>query len=239
MKKVLLAIAVFSLFSFGIPNETIQRAKQDFAALNKAFSSEKMSVEMIYNFYEYHDSNSPIETKKGVYYKKGNSQYSKIMNTEMLRNDNMTITAQTEDKLLVVSGPMSKTPLISVGPDTLLRICKSIQSFKLPNNQIKYELVFPDNTEVEFKKLELVYESGSYKLNKFVMYFKKQDKVNEDGSLQPITPKVEVLYKNYNKTNVDVLPVFNESNYVTKVSKNKYKCSGKYQDYEIYNQKIN
>jgi hypothetical protein len=222
----------------GIPSGTIKKAKEDFAAINKVFTAEKLSVEMVYNFYEQHNEQMPIETKKGVFYKKGTSDYSKLMETETLHTPDLTITNQIEDKIMVVSDPVSSLSKLVVSQDTILSLCKEIGLTDLPDNSRRYELKFAEGSVIEFKKLELIFEPSTYRLRKVTLFFWEQDKIKENGEREKINPKVEIIYKNYNKVNVDAMNVFSASNYVSKTAPNKYKASGKYASYAIYNQKL-
>lgn len=221
---------------FTVPEATLIKAKDDFAKLNKIFQAEKLSVEMEYKLYEEYNDYTPVETRSGIYFKSGKSDYSKIMDIETLHTRELTVVAMNEEKLITVSGPVSERIGLSVGPDTLLRFCKQILITELPDNARKYELRFDENSSTEFKKIELTFDASTYKLNTFIIYYPAQQKILENGATQTIHPKVEIKYKNYNKT--QVMPVFSESKYITKVSANKYKTAGKYSSYKIYNQKI-
>lgn len=231
-------IVLAPLLIFGIPSATIRKAKADFENVNKVFTAQKLSVEMIYNFYEQHDSHEPVDSKQGVFYKKGDSDYSKLMDTETLHNSEFTITSQLEDRIMVVSDPISYRNKLSIGVDTLLTFCKNITVTEIEGGNRKYELTFNQGSVSEFKKLEMTFETATYRLKKVSMYFWEQDKVKENGETEKINPKVEITYKNYNKVNPDNLNVFSGSNYVTKIGSNKYKTAGKYTSYKIYNQKL-
>lgn len=219
----------------GVPEETVSKAKDDFSKLNKVFFAEKFSVEMEYKLYENHFNTVPVETRSGYYFKSGKNDYSRIMDIETLHTPELTLVAMNEEKLITVSGPASQRMGLSVGPDTLLRFCKQI---KFSDNQDtrKYELYFNENSSTEFNKIELSFDIKTYQLNKFIIYYNEREKILENGTLQMIKPKVEIAYKNYNKAKGT--PEFSEGKYVTKIGANKYKSTGKYASYKVYNQKI-
>ncbi|MGZ4063561.1 MAG: hypothetical protein ACXVP0_11375 [Bacteroidia bacterium] len=231
-------IALSLALAFGNPYAERSKAKEDFARINKTLQAEKLSVEMVYNYYEQQTAYVPGEVKAGIYYRNGACDYSRILDIETLHTPELTVVADHEDKLITVSGPISARHPLAATTDTLLSFCKEIKSVDMPDNKRLYELVFNPASEMEYEKIQLVFDLKDYRLSRFTFFFKTLEKTNDDGSHSTIHPKMEVLYKNYNKVAVSGLPVFKVSNYVAKISENKYRSSGKYSTYKVYNQKF-
>lgn len=236
MLSIVKTIALAAIIGFGNPTER-GKAKADFARMNEAFLAERFSVEMHYNYYEEQSAHVPSETKSGIFYRKGNVDYSNIQNIETLHTPEMTVVADHEDRLITISAPAAGRSPLAATVDTLLSFCKDIRFTNLGNGKGKYELLFRQNAEVDYLRLELLFDMHSYYLEQFTFFFRDVEKTDENGKISTIHPKMEVIYSNFNKVALNSR-VLNSATYITKTPENKFKGSGTYSAYKVYNQKL-
>ncbi len=229
---------LLSIFFAGPPDASLQKAKEDFTKINKLFKSQNISMMMVYNFYELHDTYTPVETQTGLYYKKGDKDYSKIMNIETLHTPELTVVAENNDKIMLVTGPVSERVPISTDLETLLKFCKEINIREVQGDERIYDLGFDEESEGEFKKIQVVLNTKTNYLTKLVLYYNKIDKMQDNGEATTIYPKVEIVYWNYNKVVVNESKVLSQSTYIQPMGSNKFKCSSAFSNYQMYNQKI-
>ena len=232
------------LFSFWVlissaGNPAVEKAKEEFNQVNKTYSAEKYSVQMVYKYYYEYNSTSPGETQTGIYYKNGNESYSKIMGIETIRNKKMSLVIQNEEKIIVVSNPVKDNGVMMISLDTLIMICESFDRTELPDNQIKYELKFKSGIAFEYTKMEVFINKNNFCINKLIFYYAEQEMVleNPDQS-RKIHPKLEVTYKNFTNNYIVNPGMFSDSPYVVLSAQNKYKATEKYSGYQVYNQKF-
>lgn len=234
-------LILYYFFFFWVENpKIVQEAKADFEKVNQTFSVPKFSVQMTYNIYGNLKDVTPSETNAGRYFKNEEVTYSNLSGIESIRTKNMTIAIQNHEKVMVVANAAKKGTDIAMTPDTLLSKCDKIIKTEIAGNIIKYELVFGKKITTEFEKIEVWFNKQNYQLNKIIMFYSEQEVPSEDiaDKTELIHPKMEVVYKNYTTNFTADNKLFNESNYVIETSKNKYKGTGKYSNYKVYNQKF-
>jgi len=224
---------------FATVNPVLEQAKAEFKKANEAFMQDVFSVKMNYHIYKQAADAKPNDIKTGSYYKNGDVSYSLISGIESIRTKTSVIAIQAEEKTLVVSNAAKKDNNISMSPDSLLKFCSQIKRTEPTANLIKYELIFRQDIDLEFEKLEVFINKNGFVLSKIVMYYPRQEVPSQDEADQTemIQPKMEVIYSNYSKIVSLDKSVFAEQSYVQLVAPNKYKGVGKYSGYQIYNQK--
>lgn len=220
-------------------NPAVEKAKEEFAKVNKTYALEKFTVQMVYKYYYEYNATSPGETQTGVYYKNGAESYSKIMGIETIRNHKMSLVIQNDEKIMVVSNPVKDNGPMTIALDTLVQICESFNRTELPDNQIKYELKFKSGIAFEYTKMDVYIDKQNYYINKLVLYYSEQEMVLENpDETKTIHPKLEITYKGFNTNYASSPTLFSDTPYVVLVSQNKYKATPKYSGYQVYNQKF-
>lgn len=212
----------------------------DFKKMNAVYAK-NFSVTMSYFYYPDHTSTKFMESSGGSYLKIGENSYSNLHNVETMRNTRYTIVADNNENSLVVLDPYNaRQQAVTFGIDTLLHLCDKIEMQQDKSGRT-YTLHLGSNLSAEFSTIKVVINPASYALTKLVLYYKSpvvsgMDSDEELNEQKP--PRVEVIYKNFNPAPVDNPELFREDRFIKVLLSKKYKGTGKYSNYTVYNQKL-
>ncbi|MBS1636575.1 MAG: hypothetical protein JST26_11720 [Bacteroidetes bacterium] len=212
----------------------------DFKKMNAVYAK-NFSVTMSYFYYPDHTSAKFMESSGGSYLKIGENSYSNLHNVETMRNARYTIVADNNENSLVVLDPYNaKQQAVTFGIDTLLHLCDKIEMQQDKSGRT-YTLHLGSNLSAEFSTIKVVINPVNYALTKLVLYYKSpvvsgMDSDEELNEQKP--PRVEVIYKNFNPAPVDNPELFREDRFIKVLQSKKYKGTGKYSNYTVYNQKL-
>ena len=181
----------------------------------------------------------PTEVLKGFYKKDHALSLTNLLEVETMQNEKYRISADRENKLLVVSKPENKISGISpVDLDSILQFCSSID-YKISYKGYKvYTLNLVDGY-IDFRALEIFINPRTYMLESLSVYFRTAINIDQnDPNSRREIPKVEISYSNLNINPRFPAGLFSERKYV-KERNGALIASGNYADYEVINLNLN
>ena len=203
--------------------------------------SDAITMDMMYKVYKNYTDKTPESSYPGFVKRKGKLFYNKMLNSETLNSNNISLSINSEDKLLIVAAAQNnKSALFNLPADTLLNLCKEVKLLSNANGSKTYEIVFGD-LNIELEKLRISFDTKTWFMTQLVMYYKEPVTFDENANAEyfPDTPKekprVEINYTNTQLNPALTDADFSEKKFISLVN-NKYQGVGAFKGYRIIDQ---
>ncbi len=242
-RKLYILLLSAWLFCGGSPVLAQKQAlSADIKKCNTAFEkAPSLNVEITYLAYKNYSDKTPVETYTGSMKTKGQQSFSKIMGQETITNTKLSVSVNTEEKLIVITKPQQAlNPFRMIPADSLLKICSAVKLSEETADTRTYELAF-GNTAIELEKLSISFNLKTGLVTRMIMYYREPVTFEEDADEEyfPDTPKekprVEIQYKNTVMAQALADSEFSEKKIISRVNK-KYQGIGSYKGYQVIDQ---
>lgn len=229
-----------SLFLFPllfIQTAFAQVAKDDIAAINKAYIKNKMlAMKTRYEVFKNRDTDVAFQEETGEIKKYGNLMYSRIGDIETIQNTSYYLIADHEDKNISLLGQkIQQNQFPEPGPDftgkleKLLSLCSKVEFKKENKTQNSYLLSMPYS---EYNEMKIFYNKETFVIEKLILYFREAENLEGEKDGIKEIPRVEITY-----TDINLSPDFKESDFtydkfLEKVN-GKFYCKNPYKKYTL------
>ena len=227
----LLAFA-FSLSTSAQMDEAVFEAyKQDWEKLSKTYENiSQMSLDISYILYEDYASKNVMEEMDARVLRNGKDQYTRLGNIETITQDDLTLTVDHDDKLMLLAKAVQNSPHIALGLNTELiaRYTDKIES-GFTNNGHKYYRIWSNHSDAE--KMEIFFDPDNFLLISVAIFYRE---ILEEEDQTMITPTLLLTYgkptslSNTEKAKIDI------GSYLNKTA-NGYKPKTRYNNYTLEN----
>ncbi len=214
-------------------------AQEDAKSILKEFKDrysnrENHQADLSYKVFKGHDAKIPHENSKGIYYKKGNSVYSKIAEAEIINTPSLYLKINHKEKAILIANGTNLSA--SANQFNLDQLFQFLDIDTLVVNPTSWKIVLKAKpiTQLPYSTVEIEIDKSTYNLKRQVFYYiNKIDFSKELKKSDIASVKLEVTYKNY-KTKKFTLTnkVFDIKQYISKKNA-KYIAVNKYKGYDI------
>lgn len=208
-------------------------AYEELENIRKAYGNIKtMTQELILRSYTGATAAVPHEEMKGKVYINGAMMESIIDGTVTLQNATCKVLVNPADKTIEIYDPAELRAVdwsAGVSIDSYKDICKSLKASELKNGTRKIVFYFLEGHPLS--SCEVYYTTGSYVLQKIVMFFSDSHHIDDDPTKPLVYPKAEIVYRNVNFSPVIPSGYFNEGKYV--ILNGDPKPAAKFKGYQV------
>ena len=218
-----------------------KQAAVDFSNVNETYSSTPLlKMNVSYALFPSYTSTAAFEKSSGVFMKNGNDTYSNLLGIVSISNRNVSVTLDSNEKVIVVANPPSRKKqspsLIDV--DTMLSQCSGIEYKELEGGLKYYKLRFDGIPFSEYNAVEIYIDGKTNFISRLMLYYRVEIDLDEEGpACSKDRPRLEIVY-----TNVDTRPVFPQDQFseskMIRASGKTYIAAPAYSKYRVINNKI-
>ena len=232
-------ISIFLLFT---ANCFAQIAKDDFAAINKTYSSSNhLSMKMKYEVFKNKNATSALQVENGEVQRNGNASHTRIAKTETIQTDKYTLIVDHEDKNISVLGSDQTKPsenndkLYMVDLEKLLKLCSKVEFKKENDRQNSYLMAIPSS---EYSEVKIIYNKKTMFIEKMVLFYSQAQNLEEKEEAPKEPPRLEITYSEINTNPNFSNDDFTYDKFVEKHN-GKFRCKELYKGYTITEDMLN
>lgn len=226
-------LVLASSFSEDNAQLDLKRISETYRSLNK------IALSIDYKVFEDYYSSVPKESELGTYIKDGNNTYTELLGLITVQFEKEKILVNANEKLIIVVDHNIKADTGKFSIAIFNSILKEVGSISKKAIDAKLSKLTIDytNTKVPYQKVELIYNTKTFRITKSVLYYRNKMVMDEEKKdAVGNTPRVEMLFSDINEKVINKSSVFDHSRYV--------KTNGKvltpgdaYLNFKVVNQK--
>ena len=228
MKKITLSILIslLGVYTYGMSGkEYLKKVQQNYEEL------ESLSLQMNYILYKGLKSDSVIEEYASYYYKAGTASYRQINTTEILTQDEMELTINHTDKLMVVS-QANEISVIDADLTNSLKMCKDVRVHTIGKNK-RITLILKSETDIPYSSISFEIDNR-YFIQEITINFASRINFSQDFRGQDYDfPRLVIQYNHFKDKWKDKEGILNTDRFILTDDKG-IKQAASYQDYEVY-----
>ena len=199
MMRFIFSMAILLLIA---ANGQSQIAKEDFAAINKAYvTNSHLSMKVKYELYKNKTVNEVFQVETGEIKRNGNNKNTRIGNMETIENEKYRLIVDHEDKNISLLGiitlpgvAVQKEDLYLVNLEKMLAVCSKVEFKEENNDQNSYRLQLPME---EYDEIKITYNKKTFFIEKMILYYQEAQNLEERGGLKE-PPRMEISYYDFN-----------------------------------------
>lgn len=235
--SILTANILFCVITLNLDAQTI--STDELSKVNKELlKANSLAIDMIYTVYAGHSTQQPLQIEKGIYLRKGDKFYSKLLGIETLISEGYFVLVYSEDQTMVI-GPSDKINSGNTTPVDIqksLSMCNKIEEIKSGKNQKAYKIFYKSTVASEYDAAEIYYNKTNYIIEKMVLYYRSPMRLTTDSNLSSEMPRLEIEYTAINTSPSLKDRDFSTQNFFDKKGSG-YTPALKYKNYRIINKK--
>ena len=236
-----LFVLVF-VFAFNAESLFAQGFKDEFRMVNETYENKsKITMDIIYNAYESHESSKIVDTYKGNMIRNGASYFTKILDTETIYTDKYSFMLDKGKKQLIVANPIpfKKSNLTMVEVDESLKAYSEVKELTETGDCKVYHFKLRDNIYSEIESFDFHINKETHLIQKAVLFYSQAMKIDpNDKNAKAKKPRLEVLFLNININPAIDSSLFDYKTYISLSGKD-FTLNENYNGYKLINQVYN